>query len=70
MTPYPNTTKEELEEYDRKVKENVEKYYKDRFWSTLAKNLKEESEASKYTFSKECKKLSKKFKELDEMEDK
>lgn len=47
MSPYPNTTKEELEEYDRKVKENVAKYYRDRIWSTLAKYLKEELEAKK-----------------------
>lgn len=42
MSPYPNTTPEEIEEFDRKVKENVAKYYKDRFWRTLAKYLKEE----------------------------
>ena len=47
MTPYPNTTKEELEEYDRKVRENIGKYYRDRIWRTLAKYLKEEQEASK-----------------------
>ena len=40
--PWPNTTKEEIEEFDRKVKENVGKYYKDRMWRTLAKNLKEQ----------------------------
>ena len=34
--PYPNTTKEEIAEFDRKLKENVAKYYKDRLWRTLA----------------------------------
>ena len=44
MSPYPNTTKEEIEEFDRRLKENVAKYYRDRFWRTFAKYLKEESE--------------------------
>ncbi len=42
--PWPNTTKEEIAEYDRKLKENVAKYYKDRFWNTLTKYINEEKE--------------------------
>jgi len=45
--PYPNTTKEEIEEYDRKVKENVKKYYQDRMWRVLGENLRKEAERHK-----------------------
>lgn len=40
--PWPNTTKEEIEEFDRKLQENVAKYYRDRLWRALANALLEE----------------------------